>query len=203
LGVSFVDKYGALRRHKVVPVICDECGQRPNMPRPNERTRDALIQTGYYRGFVHELEMLERTERLSARFSNSRHPLIAGHLHLRPSEVPTAADEGFERALREDAELHEFLTRCGFLLPARLKVVRQSLESDEPALRRVRNRPVGIDDDRTVRRRSSRNQRDRIAVRVGVVPQHVDRLGHAGRRRRRVVHGGQSIGPVSGDRDRR
>jgi hypothetical protein len=84
---------------------------------------------GYYCGFLRELDLLERAQRLFARFPDSRHPLVAEYLHLDPSEVPTAADEAFERALSEDAELREFLSRSGFLLSARLKFVRESVAS--------------------------------------------------------------------------
>ena len=49
-----------------LPVFCDECGLQFDMPRADKRTQDALIETGYYRGFLRELELLERTGRLFA-----------------------------------------------------------------------------------------------------------------------------------------
>jgi hypothetical protein len=136
--VSIVDKRGALRQTAVVPVFCDGCGMTSELPRATDRMRDALIHMGYYREFFHELELLERTELLFARFPESRHPLVAEHLHIRPSEVATSADEEFERALGVDAELHEFLGRCGFLLPARLQFVRESVASYSARLHEFR-----------------------------------------------------------------
>ncbi len=127
--MSIVDKHGALSRMPFVPVFCDSCGQASELTCVSEQTRNALIQMGNYRELRRELELLERTERLFARFPNSRHRLVAEHLHLRPNEVPTTADEAFERALGEDAELREFLTHCGFLLTARLEFVRTSVAS--------------------------------------------------------------------------
>jgi hypothetical protein len=128
-AVAIVDKRQAIRRHMVLPVVCDRCGDTSRLTRAEEPTRAALLQMGYYRGFLRELELLERAERLFARFPGSRHPLIAEHLDLQPGAVPTALDEEFERALREDAELHEFLTGSPFLLAARLQVVRESVAS--------------------------------------------------------------------------
>jgi hypothetical protein len=100
------------------------------LQQPDKPTRNALIDTGRHRAALRELELLERTERLFARFPESRHHVVVEHLHLRSSKIPTEADEGFERALREDAELHTFLTHCRFLLPARLEGVRRGLASD-------------------------------------------------------------------------
>jgi hypothetical protein len=127
--MAVVNKHAALRRHAVVDVACDHCGNSVRLPRVNDRMRDVLIQMGYYRGFLRELNLLERTERLFANFSDSRHQLIAEHLHLSPNDATTAADEAFERALGEDPELHQFLNRCGFLLPVRLTFVRESVTS--------------------------------------------------------------------------
>jgi len=81
---------------------------------------------GYYRWFLRELDLLQRTERLFARFPNSLHPLIVQHLHL--EVAPAGDDEAFEQALKEDAELHEFL-KMSFWLPRRLEFIRESVDS--------------------------------------------------------------------------
>jgi hypothetical protein len=127
--MPIVDKREALRRHVVLPVVCDRCGQATRLTRVEEPTRVALIQMGYYRGFLRELDLLERAERLFARFPGCRHPLIAEHLELPPGEAYAGEDAEFERALGEDAELHEFLKQASFVLPARLEVVRASVAS--------------------------------------------------------------------------
>lgn len=130
-GMSVVDKHGALRQHSVVPVVCAQCTYATELPRPAGQTCSALIETSYYRGFVSELYLLERTRLLFDRFPRSRHPVMAEHLHLDPNEVPTAVDAEFERALRRDAELLKFLTQGSFLLPRRLQFVRQSVSDYE------------------------------------------------------------------------
>lgn len=127
--MSIVNKHRALRQLGIVAVICDRCGHTTEADCTEDQICDALIQRGRHRGFVVELDLLERTERLFACFPESRHRIIAEHLHFMPNNLPTLADEDFERALAADKELSDFLTRCKFLLPARLKFVREQVES--------------------------------------------------------------------------
>lgn len=132
--MALIRKLPALLRHDIVPVFCDRCGAATHLSRVDEDTAQCLIATGYYRSSVRELDLLQRTERLFARFPHSRHLTIVQHLHL---NGPDAADEEFDRALREDKELQAFL-QMGFLLPVRLKAVQESVTSSSKSIKHYR-----------------------------------------------------------------
>lgn len=134
-----VDKRSALQSHTSVTVICDRCAQTEALIDFDDELREALVDDGYLRDFRRELALLDRAQRLFAKFPRSRHPIKVAKEHGTFSGESTAPDPEFEQALQQDSKLYDFLVKTSFLLPARLHFVREQVGTlgIQPAHRRL------------------------------------------------------------------
>lgn len=115
-----VDKHAALAAYPAAPGVCAACGAESEVRCDAEPTRAALIAASYLAEFRAELDLLRRADRLFRRFPGSGHPVKVAKERIAPGPTPWAADPAFERELRADPRLYDYLAGSSFHLPARL-----------------------------------------------------------------------------------
>lgn len=137
----------SLRKVKAAPVICPSCNHSLTLTQRDKELDQALVASTCLDRTQRELSLLERLERLFARFPASRHYLkirtltnVAPEWSIDgPQWKNTSDDPEFEAALRSEPDLYEFLLNTWFLLPARLPALRQDVKDMQ---RMVDKRPV-------------------------------------------------------------
>ena len=122
-----IEKGLAIRQVESIPILCGHCGQESTFGQPIEEVCDALVTASYIYQFQQELALLQRTQVLFNCFPNSRHQEKLAKEYVTSKRPRPQPDPRFEIALDKDTELKDFLRAHGFWLPARLKVVQESL----------------------------------------------------------------------------
>jgi ribosomal protein S27AE len=126
----------SLRKVERLPILCAGCGYSTTLSEHDASLDQALVESTYLHELRRELVLLERTEEFFARFPGSKHRLKVSKAYRDRKELREIQDDPeFEDALRAEPDLYRFLTNhSSFLLPARLRGVRESIQQVQTSL---------------------------------------------------------------------